>query len=212
MSKQKRDQRERKNATVPADAPTPLTVTELLLIRHAPALTGGRMAGRRDVDADCSDALAFAAVRAAIGRADHTAVSPALRCIQTAATLWPDLTPRQDPRLREQDFGAWENLPYSDLPDLGRLSTADLAAHRPPNGESFLDLCTRTKPALQDAIALGGKVVIVAHAGVIRAALSLALNAPAQGLAFQIAPLSLTTIIALPGGAFAIAGVNRMRQ
>lgn len=196
---------------MPDDAPT-VTATELLMIRHAPALTDGRMAGRRDVDADCSDALAFATLRGAIGHSDHILASPALRCLQTAATLWPDLIPQQDPRLWEQDFGVWEDVAYAELPDLGTLSTADLAAHRPPNGESFLDLCTRTKPALQDAIALGGKVVIVAHAGVIRAALGLALGAAAQGLSFQIAPLSLTTITALPGGVFSISGVNRMRR
>lgn len=200
---------------MPADAPT-TGHTELLLIRHAPALDDGRMAGRRDVAADCSDALAFAALRGALGHVDHILISPALRCQQTAATLWPDLTasqdPLQDPRLWEQDFGAWEDVPYTDLPDLGPLPTPNLAAHRPPEGESFLDLCHRATPALQDAIALGGKVAIVAHAGIIRAALGLALNAAAQGLTFQVAPLSLTSLIALPGGAFSIAGVNRMRR
>ena len=40
--------------------------TELLLIRHAPPLNGGRLAGRRDIDADCSDSAAFAAMAARI--------------------------------------------------------------------------------------------------------------------------------------------------
>lgn len=186
--------------------------TELHLIRHAPAITEGRMAGRRDVAADCSDALAFAALRGALGAVDHKVISPALRCVQTAAQLWPDAAPAQDARLWEQDFGAWEDMPFSDLPDLGPLSVADLAAHRPPNGESFVDLYERVAPALQELAARGGKVAIVAHAGVIRAALGLALGHAAQGLAFQIAPLSLTSIIALPGGAWSISGVNRMRR
>ena len=200
---------------MPADAPTQsarLARTEIMLIRHAPALTEGRMAGRRDVDADCSDALAFAVVRGAMGVVDHWRVSPARRCVQTAAVLWPDLAPEQDARLWEQDFGAWEGVPFEELPDLGVLSGAALAAHRPPEGESFLDLYARVTPALLEASALGGRVVIVAHAGVIRAALGLALGAAELGLAFQVAPLSLTTIVALPGGAFSIAGVNRMRR
>lgn len=200
---------------MPADAPThnaTLAQTEIMLIRHAPALTEGRMAGRRDVAADCSDALAFAALRGAMGVPDHCWISPALRCVQTAAVLWPELAPPQDARLWEQDFGAWEGVAFTDLPDLGVLSAVELAAHRPPEGESFLDLYDRVTPALGDAAALGGRVVIIAHAGVIRAALGLALGAPARGLAFQIAPLSLTTIVALPGGAFSIAGVNRMRR
>lgn len=170
------------------------------------------MAGRRDVAADCSDALAVATLRGAVGMVDHWRVSPALRCVQTAAALWPDVEPVQDARLWEQDFGAWEGVAFTDLPDLGVLPGAELAAHRPPQGESFLDLSARVTPALLESAGLGGKVVIVAHAGVIRAALGLALGVPALGLAFQIAPLSLTTIVALPGGAFSIAGVNRMRR
>ena len=200
---------------MPADAPTrdeTLGQTEIMLIRHAPALTEGRMAGRRDVASDCSDALAFAALRGAVGVVDHWRISPALRCVQTAAVLWPDVAPSQDARLWEQDFGAWEGVAFADLPDLGVLTGAVLAAHRPPEGESFLDLYDRVTPALAEAAALGGRVVIIAHAGVIRAALGLALGAAELGLAFQVAPLSLTTIVALPGGAFSIAGVNRMRR
>lgn len=192
---------------------TPHQTTELHLIRHAPALSEGRMAGRRDVAADCSDATAFAALRGAMAGATYRQISPALRCQQTATTLWPDQpTPAMDARLWEQDFGDWEGMPYADLPDLGALSLQDLAAHRPPNGESFLDLAARVTPALHELAAQGGKITIVAHAGVVRAALGLALGSVAQGLAFQVAPLSLTSLIALPGGGWSIAGVNRMRR
>jgi alpha-ribazole phosphatase len=201
MSKQKQRQRERRNATVPA-----IAATELCLIRHAPALSEGRMAGRRDVGADCSDAQAFAALRARLPKTARL-ISPALRCRQTAAALWPDLpTPPTDPRLWEQDFGAWEDRPYADLPDLGALSLADLAAHRPPEGESFADLAARVLPALTEATA-AGPCILVAHAGVIRAALGMALGSVPQGLAFQIAPLSLTRLI-YAGGTWSIASVN----
>jgi alpha-ribazole phosphatase len=135
-----------------------------------------------------------------------------LRCVQTAASLWPDATPAQDPRLWEQDFGDWEGVPFTDLPDLGALTSAELAAHRPPNGESFLDLHARIAQALQSLARQGGRIAVVAHAGVIRAALGLALGDAALGLAFQIAPLSLTQITALPGGQWSISGVNRVRK
>jgi alpha-ribazole phosphatase len=208
VTKQKQSQHERRNEAMSADAPIQ-SATKLLLIRHAPSQTGGCVAGRRDVAADCTDTVAFAALRGAVGQVGHTLVSPALRCLQTAATLWADLGPKQDARIWEQDFGAWEGVPYSDLPNLGSLSICELANHRPPDGESFLDLYARTKPALLDMIGLGGRVAVVAHAGLIRAALGMALNAPARGLVFQIAPLSLTTITALPDGAFSIDSVNQ---
>jgi alpha-ribazole phosphatase len=192
--------------------------TELLLIRHAPPLTEGRMAGRRDVAADCSDALGFAALRGALGAVDHLVISPARRCVQTAAALWPEAKPVQNPELWEQDFGAWEGVAYGDLPDLGALSGAALAAHRPPQGESFLDLYTRVSPIFQSLAQRGGRVALVVHAGVIRAALGQALGQASLGLAFQIAPLSLTQITVFAGqNGFAgqqwsISGVNRVRR
>jgi alpha-ribazole phosphatase len=203
MSKQKRRQRERRNATVPA-----IAATELCLIRHAPALSEGRMAGRRDVGADCSDAAAFAALRAALPAQARRLISPALRCRQTAATLWPnDPAPPEDPRLWEQDFGAWEDQPYADLPDLGPLTLPDLAAHRPPKGESFSDLATRLAPVLDELLVQTRPCILIAHAGIIRAALGHALGQPHQGLAFQIAPLSLTRLTH-SGGAWSITCVN----
>ncbi len=173
--------------------------SELLLIRHAPALSGGRLCGRGDVAADCADVAAFGRLAAAVGRFDRLIISPALRCRQTARALWPERAPdASDPRLWEQDFGGWEGLPYADLPDLGPLPPEALAAHRPPGGESFDDLCHRAHPALIEAAAdahlRGGRVVIVAHAGTVRAALALALGGPGAALAYEVAPLSLTRL------------------
>ena len=112
-----------------------------------------------------------------------------------------------DARLWEQDFGAWEGMAFDALPDLGDLSRDALAGHRPPQGESFADLCARVTPALQD-IAQTGDSVIVAHAGVIRAALALALDTIPGALAFEIAPLSLTELRFLPGYGWSIGSVN----
>jgi alpha-ribazole phosphatase len=168
-------------------------------------MDGGRMAGRRDVDADCSDLTAFAAVRGRMGAVDKVITSPAKRCLQTTVALLPQASSTSDARLWEQDFGLWEGLPYVDLPDLGPLTTAQIAAHRPPEGESFDDLCARALPALG---AHQGRVCIIAHAGVIRAALGWALGRQDAGLTFQIAPLSLTKIIVLADGQSAISCVN----
>lgn len=185
-----------------------IAATELILIRHAPALSEGRMAGRRDVAADCSDAAALMRLRARLDPNCRRLISPALRCRQTAAALWPDLpAPPEDPRLWEQDFGAWEDQPYADLPDLGPLSLADLAAHRPPDGESFADLAARVAPVFEALQSQSGPLIILAHAGVIRAALGLALGQSCLGLAFQIAPLSHTRLICA-GKAWSIACVN----
>lgn len=180
---------------------------ELLLIRHAPALHEGRLAGRRDVPADLGDADALAALRRALGPVDRVIASPALRCRQTAAALWSGHAIATDERLWEQHFGAWEGLPFADLPDTGTLTREALAQHTPPGGESFATLCGRTIPALEEIAALPGRTAILAHAGTVRAGLAMALGSAAPALAFLVDPLSVTRIIPCEGG-WAIGSVN----
>lgn len=165
--------------------------TEFLLIRHAPIAQQGRLFGRSDVDA----ALPAAPITLPKGFEKAQRISsPARRCRQTAAWLWPDgQRIAEQPAFWEQDFGAWEGMALSDIPDLGPLGRADLAAHRPPQGESFNDLALRVAAGLR-SISVAGPVVVIAHAGVIRAALGLALGDGAQGLAFAVDPLSMTRI------------------
>lgn len=186
--------------------------TELILIRHAPVLGDGRAYGRRDVPADLRDTARLAAVRAAVPGPDVLVHSPARRCVQTMDALWPGRAGTAVEALWEQDLGDWEGRRYADMPDLGPMPRAALAAHRPAGGESFADLCARVGPALcdmADAAETGGRsLAIVAHAGTVRAALALALGSIPAGLAFEIAPLSLTRIAVLPDGGFVIRSVN----
>ena len=183
-----------------------MATTELLLVRHAPALHGGTLAGRRDVPADTAETPALAALRARLAALPPRlmVVSPARRCLWTACLLpMEDHAMRTDHRLIEQDFGTWEGVPFADLPDLGPLSPQALADHRPPGGESFAQMAARVRPALES---LEGRVAIVAHAGTVRAALALAVG-PAAALAFAVAPLSLT-VLSRQGGQWRIDSVN----
>lgn len=177
--------------------------TEFHLIRHAALPPGTGLTGRGDPEVSAPPPAGW--------RPDRLLISPARRARITAAGLFPDVAAEADPRLWEQDFGAWEGRALDTLPDLGPLSGAELAAHRPPGGESFADLCARLAPALQ-AAATGGRVAIVAHAGTVRGALALALASPAAALAFEVAPLSSTGLRAVGVGAgrsWAIRWVNR---
>lgn len=172
----------------------------LLILRHAPLAAPG-LAGRRDVDADCSNLAALDWAARQLRGAGTVWASPALRCRQTCAAL--ALFPEYHPALWEQDFGAWEE-PGAAIPDLGPLPVAELAAHRPPGGESFLDMCARVQPHLAQA---QGTVAIIAHAGTARAALAMAVGPTA--LSFSIAPLSLTILTRAPGG-WSVEAVNRV--
>ena len=172
----------------------------LMILRHAPPMTGGKLAGRSDVDADCSDTAAFAWMCARLGTPAAVLSSPARRCRQTAHAL--GLSPRFMAALWEQDYGAWEGLDYARLPDLGPLTPAELSRHRPDGGESFQDMAARVLPKLK---ALDEDTLIVGHAGTVRAGLSLVVGHAA--LSFHVAPLSLT-ILRRSGGDWSVEAVN----
>ena len=184
---------------------------ELILIRHADPDHKGRLCGRTDIGLTEAGRAELAQLSPLLPSVDRLIVSPAIRCVLTARGLWPGAILTKDESLWEQDFGDWEGMAFSDLPDLGDLTRDELAAAAPPGGESFLAVCARTHGALRDAAqsALNaGPVVVVAHAGVVRAALSMALDVPPAGLSFQIPPLSLTRFTCLPNGRFAIGAVG----
>src|SRR6516165_11111545 len=186
-------------------------MARLLFIRHARSSHAG-LAGRRDVPAELPPAPDLARVRQHLsvlwgGPPPRAFTSPAQRCRQTAEALLPNLDMPADARLWEQDFGAWEGLESSSLPDLGPLSRAETATICPPGGESFLDLTVRATPALQE-IAASGSAVIFAHAGIIRTGLGLALGDMTQALTFDIAPFSATLLQILPDGHCSVGFVN----
>lgn len=183
---------------------------DLIIIRHAPSYPAGQIAGRLDVPAKLPDGEILVRARrrlAEIAASARVFSSPARRCLQTAAALCPDATIEQEARLWEQNFGDWEGLESTTLPDLGVRNREDIAAFGPPAGESFLDVAARTVPALVE-IAASGSALIFAHAGTVRVGLGLALESAPLGLAFEVAPLSATKLRALPDGQWSICFVN----
>lgn len=177
------------------------TMVKLMILRHAPPLSNGRLAGRTDVEADCGDAAACDWMRARIGHPGEVLCSPARRCRQTASALGLRADRTAD-WLWEQDYGAWEGLPYGELPDLGTLPPAELASHRPEGGESFDDMAARIHAGIAG---LGRDTLLVAHAGTVRAALALVVGPAA--LSFSVAPLSLT-VLRRAGAGWAVDAVN----
>ncbi|SEL88452.1 alpha-ribazole phosphatase [Roseivivax marinus] len=181
---------------------------DLLIIRHAPADHGGRLCGRTDVPAILPDAASLAGLAEFLAGSAMIA-SPAARCLATARALSADGGIETEERLWEQDFGRFDGQSFVDLPDLGEMTREALASHRWPGGESFEDMAGRLDPALTALIvvAQARPVAVVAHAGTVRAALGRALGAPSRGLAFDIAPLSVTRFRCYAGG-LAILGVG----
>ena len=97
--------------------------------------------------------------------------SPLARARETAERLADGRAVLLDPRLVEQDWGAWEGVRSADLladPASGFLPTHLMPpGFRPPGGESGEDVWARLQPALAE-IAADGPAVIVAHKAVMR--------------------------------------------
>ena len=78
------------------------------------------------------------------------------------------MTINYDPRLREYHFGEWEGRAWADIPRVqSEPWLADLWGAAPPGGETFATVHARVAEALDD---ISDGTLVVAHAGVIRAA------------------------------------------
>ncbi|MFN3644238.1 MAG: histidine phosphatase family protein [Gemmobacter sp.] len=184
---------------------------EMIQVHHAPAETGRRLCGRTDMPDRPDGRAQPAALAARPAGVARVAVSPARRCRETAAALFPGRRPDPDPRLSGRDFGAHEGRMLADLPDLGPLARAELAQIAPPGGESFAATWARMRPALTGLAAQArraGPVAVIAHAGTVRAALAFALGDVPAAYAFELAPLSLTRLRSLRRGLVLVIAAN----
>jgi len=115
-------------------------------------------------------------------------VSPLRRTQQTAQLLAPALAPEamsDAPRLVEMDFGVWHDRPVAEIWEQikhGPLHnwtflSADMTA---PQGESFAALTDRVAGWMREVEAAFTPTprIVITHAGVMRAAMALALAAP----------------------------------
>jgi alpha-ribazole phosphatase len=184
--------------------------TRLWLIRHAPVLGSPGMLHDLRAPADVSDVAAVSRLEAQLP-ADHAAItSSARRAQETAQAL--GLEPHVEPAFNEQDFGQWTGRTHDELRRDFSATYDDFwrgpASRRPPGGESFGEQIARVRTAI-DRLPQGD-VVIVAHAGTIRAALAIALGIAAEAaLGFVIDPWSLTRLDRLDR-AWRIVAVNRV--
>jgi broad specificity phosphatase PhoE len=170
-------------------------------VRHAPSEATRRSAFPLDEPLDPRGVDEARALAPRVGRFDAIWSSPAARAQQTAEAL--GLTATVAAELDECDFGTWRGRTLADLHAEDPAAVAawmEDPAAAPHGGESLLALLDRVRGWLEARAGDGSRVVAVTHAGVIRAAVVCALDAPP--LAFwrlDIAPLSRTVLHAHDG-------------
>jgi broad specificity phosphatase PhoE len=171
----------------------------LLLVRHAPTAAVRSAAFGADEDLEPGGVAAAGRLAARLPRGE-VLVSPARRALQTAAGL--DVA-AVEPDLAECDFGAWAGRSLAEVaaaePEAvaGWMRDPDAAPH---GGESLTALLARVRGFLDRQAALDGTAVAITHGGVVKAAVVIALDAPASAFwRIDVSPLGITELHAHDG-------------
>jgi len=155
------------------------------LLRHGEPAGGHRFRGH-GIDDPLSE-LGWQQLQAAARRDqwDHVVSSPLLRCRAFAERLAGErgvpLSIEAD--LREVGFGVWEGRSRDEVkqlwPEQYQAFYRDPVRHRPEGAEDLLEFAARVRGVLERLVEQfdSGRVLLVVHAGVIRAALGWALQA-----------------------------------
>jgi len=160
------------------------------LLRHGEPMGGRRYRGQ--IDDPLSEKGWQQMWHAASGATPWQAIitSPLLRCSAFAEALGERLgvAVEYEGRFREIGFGAWEGKTGDELrredPEQLRRFYQDPVAHRPAGAEPLADFVARVGAGLAATLErhAGRHLLIVAHAGVIRAAIAGALDIPPPAL------------------------------
>lgn len=173
--------------------------TDWYWIRHA--LVQGqesRYYGRLDVAAEAVPMAQAAALARHIPDEALWLAGPLGRNRQTALALKAGVDPIAISDFNEQDVGRWQGRTHQDVyAEFAHLDWQNVAELQPPGGESFADHADRVAAGIERLTAhyAGRALVVVAHAGAIRAAIAYAMGLDvAQALRIDIAPVSLTRL------------------
>ncbi|MEM9388447.1 MAG: alpha-ribazole phosphatase family protein [Pseudomonadota bacterium] len=151
----------------------------LTLVRHTtPQVAPGTCYGRLDLATAPSFPQESAAVLRALppARPATLAASPLQRCRRLADVLGTHygLAPVYLEGLLEMDFGIWEGVAWDLVPRDGLDAwAADFHHAAPHGGESVAAFTDRVAATLAQLLEAPAPVLVVTHAGVIRAALAL---------------------------------------
>lgn len=172
-----------------------VVLTRWIWIRHAPV--PGGLSGRHDQPPFLNNTEALDRLAARLPPRARWLVTPTRRSRLTAAALLQrlgePLPNREDADLLEQDFGLWNGRSHTELAaDLSQEAAlaafwSDPVLSAPPGGESFAAMSGRVADAIERWSAVAAAdgietVIMVGHAGPIRAAVGQAMGIAADRL------------------------------
>jgi alpha-ribazole phosphatase len=162
--------------------------TQVDLLRHGEPVGGARYRGQRD---DALSEKGWQQMWQAVeGRSEWQQIvtSPMRRCNSFALALGErlHLPVHQEPRFKEVGFGEWEGRTRVELEALipGQVARflRDPVNSRPPGAEPLAEFTGRVQAGFIDLLEqfAGQSVLVVAHAGVIRAVMAYILEVPTE--------------------------------
>ena len=173
-------------------------MTMLVLLRHGQTSLNaeGRLAGRLDVpltELGETQARAAAAAVRRLGEPIRIVSSPLRRARQTAEMIGGPV--EIDERWIELDYGEYDGVKSSDVPEAVWSAWRADPDYAPPGGESLNSVGERVRAACDEIARSAPVVVVVSHVSPIKAAVTWALGVPdALAWRFYLAPASITTI------------------
>lgn len=155
---------------------------EIYLIRHTtPDIEKGICYGQSDLSLDANYVKEFDVIKSKIPISESFTVisSPLKRCALLAKQFSDHIN--FDARLKELNFGDWEMKPWNAIPE-NELNPwmIDFVNVAVPNGESYTQLASRVKKYFEEILVseANQNLIIVSHAGPIRAFLATLLKVP----------------------------------
>jgi len=177
---------------------------QIVMVRHGAveARYAGRYLGSTDVPLSPDGQAQAAALgrRLGAGPWDLCFASPLLRASQTLEAIRPRCEIRIDPDLCEVDFGHWEAKTFEEIqlqdPEAAEDWSTAGAAFTFPGGERLEAFYARVgHAAVRIAERGSGRVLVVAHGGVVRALICWYLGLSFDHFAaFRIQYASITTV------------------
>jgi len=192
-------------------------------VRHGRTAWNGlrRFQGHSDIPLDAEGRAQASALAAHLRaeRFDLAVASDLSRARETAQAILGERGPvlETDPDFREMRFGTWEGLTWEQIvaahPELARDGEMRPKFYTPDGGESFDELVDRVRRAFERVIARlhdGEHALVVAHAGVLHAAMRVFLPDGAA-LEGRFVPASVTRFRSREGG-WMLAAYNETAQ
>lgn len=153
----------------------------LILLRHGQTTANAQslLQGRIDLPLDETGRLQAAQCGAHLRECfpgARVVSSPLLRARETAEYVSDSIT--VDDRFIELDYGSWDGMALTEVPQSEWARWRTEPTFRPPGGETLVELDARVRPALEELLdeARHGHVIVVSHVSPIKSAITWALG------------------------------------